>query len=158
MSGVDGSVAGADAGEPGSVPPVGPPVGQPLAGWVERAWPPGVTLRGRTCVLEVLDARHVDDLTAAWADTDEAHWTYLPMERPVGRAGVAQVVESMAADPTTVAYAVMVSGRAFGVLSLMRIDPANGVIEIGAVVFGTALVRTVASTQAQRLLMGARAR
>ena len=36
----------------------------------------------------------------------------------------------------------------------MRIDPPNGVIEIGAVIFGTPLVRTVASTQAQRLLMG----
>ena len=37
---------------------------------------------------------------------------------------------------------------------MMRIDPANGSIEIGAVIFGVGLVRTPASTEAQRLLMG----
>ena len=60
----------------------------------------------------------------------------------------------MVDDPGWVTYAVLVGGRAAGVLSLMRIDPANGVVEIGAVIFGTPLVRTVASTEAQRLLMG----
>jgi RimJ/RimL family protein N-acetyltransferase len=49
---------------------------------------------------------------------------------------------------------VLVGGRAAGVLSLMRVDPANGSIEIGAVIFGSPLVRTVASTESQRLLMG----
>ncbi len=60
----------------------------------------------------------------------------------------------MVGDPGWVTYAVVVSGRATGVLSLMRVDPPHGVVEIGAVVFGTSLVRTVASTEAQRLLMG----
>jgi RimJ/RimL family protein N-acetyltransferase len=51
-------------------------------------------------------------------------------------------------------YAVLVGGRAVGALSLMRVDPGNGSIEIGAVIFGAPLVRSVASTEAQRLLMG----
>jgi RimJ/RimL family protein N-acetyltransferase len=105
-------------------------------------------------VLELLAVGHVPALTEAWAGTDEAHWTYLPMERPSGPVEVAGVVEAMVADPGTVAYAVLVDGRAAGVLSLMRVDRHNGVLEIGAVVFGTPLVRTVASTEAQRLLMG----
>jgi RimJ/RimL family protein N-acetyltransferase len=105
-------------------------------------------------VLEPLAAAHAPALTEAWAGTDEAHWTYLPMERPSGPVEVTGVVEAMVGDPGTVAYAVLVDGRAAGVLSLMRIDQPNGVIEIGAVVFGTPLVRTVASTEAQRLLMG----
>ncbi|HET6967435.1 MAG TPA: GNAT family protein [Ornithinibacter sp.] len=125
-----------------------------MPGWTARPWPPGVVLTGRTTVLEPLHARHVDDLTAAWAGTDEAHWTYLPMDRPEGRAEVADVVAAMVDDPGWVSYAVALGGRAAGVQSLMRIDPANGVLEIGAVVFGTPLVRTVASTEAQRLLMG----
>ena len=53
-----------------------------------------------------------------------------------------------------VTCAVRVGGRAAGVMSLVRIDPANGSIEIGAVIFGVGLVRTPASTEAQRLLMG----
>ncbi len=74
---------------------------------------------------------HVDDLANAWAGTGEPHWTYLPMERPEGRAKVSAVVASMVDDPGSVAYAVLVRGRAVGVLSLMRIDPPSGVIEIG---------------------------
>ena len=130
------------------------PVGFPTPGWSARPWPPGSRLVGRVAVLEVLTAGHASALAEAWAGTAEAHWTYLPMERPSGPTEVAGVVEAMVSDPGTVAYAVLVDGRAAGVLSLMRIDPGNGVIEIGAVVFGTPLVRTVASTEAQRLLMG----
>ncbi len=36
----------------------------------------------------------------------------------------------------------------------MRIDRANGVIEIGGICLGTPLQRTTASTETQRLLMG----
>lgn len=130
------------------------PVGDAVPGWAARPWPPGATLSGRATVLDPLHAGHVDDLTDAWATTDEDHWTYLPMERPEGRAEVEAVIAAMVDDPGWVSYAVLVGGGAVGVLSLMRIDPANGVVEIGAVVFGAPLVRTVASTEAQRLLMG----
>ncbi|HSF98874.1 MAG TPA: GNAT family protein [Ornithinibacter sp.] len=116
--------------------------------------PTGAVLAGRTCVLEPLDASHVGDLGQAWGATDDAHWTYLPMVRPDGTDAVARLVESMVDDPGWVTYAVLVERRAEGVLSLMRIDAANGVVEIGAVIFGGLLVRTVASTEAQRLLMG----
>ena len=146
-------LTGTDAGGDG-VPHPALPVGEPVPGWQRRPWPPGSTLNGRVAVLEPLHAGHVDDLALAWAGTDEAHWTYLPMDRPDGPTEVAAVVTAMVDDPVTVAYAVLVGGRACGVLSLMRIDPANGVVEIGAVVLGTTLVRTVASTEAQRLLMG----
>jgi RimJ/RimL family protein N-acetyltransferase len=134
--------------------PSGQPVGAPVPGWTPRPVPTGAVLAGRTCVLEVLSTAHVDDLVAAWGDTDDAHWTYLPMERPDGPDAVAALVASMVADPGWVTYAVLVEGLAAGVLSLMRIEAANGVVEIGAVIFGTPLVRTVASTEAQRLLMG----
>ena len=142
-----------DAGGEGARHPA-PPVGDPVPGWEVRPWPPGARLAGRVVVLEPLHEGHVDDLTDAWAGTDEAHWTYLPMERPEGRSQVEAVVAGMVEDPTTVAYAVLVGRRASGVLSLMRIDPANGVVEVGAVVLGTPLVRTVASTEAQRVVMG----
>ena len=147
-----GGLAGADASGDGrgirTCPSAIPyPAGRPGPGRRDHA--------ARSCgVLEPLHAGHVDDLGPRGPDTDEAHWTYLPMHRPEGRAEVAAVVAAMVDDPATVAYAVLLGGRASGVLSLMRIDPGNGVIEIGAVVLGTPLVRTVASTEAQRLLMG----
>ncbi|ONQ53145.1 GNAT family N-acetyltransferase, partial [Burkholderia cenocepacia] len=45
------------------------------------------------------------------------------------------------------------TGRAVGTLALMRIDPANGVIEVGSVTFSPLLKRTPVSTEAQFLLM-----
>ena len=153
MNGVD-AVLGPDAGVHRPSTPAVPPVGPPVPGWTARPWPPGVALTGRSTVLEVLGGGHVDDLTSAWEGTDATHWTYLPMERPQGRSEVSALVAAIVDDPGTGAFGVLVDGRAAGVLSLMRIDPANGVVEIGAVVFGTPLVRTVASTEAHRLLMG----
>jgi len=145
------------AGAPGTHPSSrggAVPLGEPVPGWSRRPWPAGVTLTGRTAVLEALHARHAPDLTDAWAGTDEAHWAYLPMERPEGGVEVAGLVSAMVDDPEWVSYAVLVGGRAVGALSLMRVDPGNGSIEIGAVIFGAPLVRTAASTEAQRLLMG----
>jgi RimJ/RimL family protein N-acetyltransferase len=145
------------AGAPGSDPSSrgrAVPLGDPVPGWSPRPWPAGVTLTGRTAVLEALHARHAPDLAEAWAGTDEAHWAYLPMERPEGGVEVLGLVSAMVDDPEWVSYAVLVGGRAVGALSLMRVDPGNGSIEIGAVIFGAPLVRSVASTEAQRLLMG----
>ena len=45
------------------------------------------------------------------------------------------------------------SGKAVGTLSLMRIDPNNGVIEVGNVMFSPLLQQTPISTEAQYLLM-----
>ena len=47
----------------------------------------------------------------------------------------------------------LASGKAVGTLSLMRIDPANGVIEVGFVSFSPLLKRTRIATEAQFLLM-----
>jgi len=44
-------------------------------------------------------------------------------------------------------------GQPLGVASLMRIDPANGVIEVGNINFAPALSRTRAATEAMYLLM-----
>jgi RimJ/RimL family protein N-acetyltransferase len=44
-------------------------------------------------------------------------------------------------------------GRAIGVAAYMRIDPANGVIEVGHLNFSRALQRTAAATEAMYLMM-----
>lgn len=131
----------------------GQPVGDPVEGWVGAPYPPGATLTGRRVVLRPLVEDDAPGLWAAWEGTSEADWTYLPVERPGGVEAARVVVADMVAAPT-VAYVVLVDGEPAGVLSLMRIDPANGSVEIGMVAFGTPLRRTAGSTEAQRLLMG----
>ena len=135
----------------------GQPVGPLLPGWTARPLPPRRAIEGRYCVLEPLDAaRHADDLHAAYAQApDGRDWTYLGVERPADLAGIRAHIERAAqsADPMHFAVVDRQSGRAIGTLALMRIDPANGAIEVGSVNFSPLLKHTPMSTEAQHLLM-----
>ena len=43
-------------------------------------------------------------------------------------------------------------GRALGIANYMRIDPANGSVEVGGILFGTSLQRTAAATESMYLM------
>ncbi|OMG72994.1 GNAT family N-acetyltransferase [Burkholderia ubonensis] len=133
------------------------PVGQPLPDWSARPRPQPVTLHGRHCRIEPLDAeRHAADLYAAYAAApDGRNWTYLAHGPYTDEASYRAYARTAAAstDPMHFAVIDVASGRAVGTLALMRIDPANGVIEVGSVTFSPALQRTPISTEAQYLLM-----
>lgn len=135
----------------------GQPIGEPVAGWTPRAKPEAVTLTGTRCRLEPLDAaRHADDLYAAWGSAPDARdWTYLGVGPFEHAEDFRRYVEAAAqsADPRHYAVIDLKTGRAVGSLSLMRQDPANGVIEVGHVTFSPLLKRTPVSTEAQFLLM-----
>jgi len=61
----------------------------------------------------------------------------------------------MAASKDPLHYAVidLATGKPVGTLALMRIDPANGVIEVGHVTYSPRLKRTRIATDAMCLLM-----
>ncbi len=133
------------------------PIGSPVPGWTPRARPERSSLEGRHCRIEALDAeRHGAELYAAYAAApDGRDWTYLavgPFDTEACYLAYARTAAA-SADPLHYAVVDRRSGRALGTLALMRIDPANGVIEIGSVAFSRALQRTTASTEAQYLLM-----
>lgn len=135
----------------------GQPIGDPVPGWSTVALPTAQRLEGRYCTLEHLDPdRRAHELHAAYAAAaDDRDWTYLPY-------GPFPTVESyrdwataaaQSTDPRHYAVIDHATGRALGTLSLMRHDPAHGVIEVGNVVFSRALQRTPISTEAQYLAM-----
>lgn len=96
---------------------------------------------------------HSDELFAALGAADDAAlWTYLGQEPITGAAPFAQYVAGrLAAD--TVEVVIRDAGRvACGLVALMRIDPANGCVEIGNVLLGPRLQRTTAATEAMSLL------
>lgn len=137
--------------------PYGQPVGMPMPGWTPRPLPGPVTLDGRYCRLEPLDAaRHAADLFAAYATApDDRGWTYLAYGPFADEAAFRAHAEAMAAttDPRHFAVIALGTGKAVGTLSLMRQDAANGVVEVGWVTFSPRLQRSPASTEAQFLLM-----
>jgi RimJ/RimL family protein N-acetyltransferase len=128
-----------------------------LADWTPRAAPERITLSGRYVELRPLTSAHYADLFAATGGPEDADlWTYLPAVAPTALSSfwmtMAALVDS---DPTT--YTIVPTegeraGKPSGVFSLLRAEPAQGSVEIGWVLFGRALQRTRAATEAIHLL------
>ncbi|HEY9126725.1 MAG TPA: GNAT family protein, partial [Acidobacteriaceae bacterium] len=131
-----------------------PESGTDLKEWKPVPLPEAMTLIGRWVTLEPLSAeRHAAELWKAAEGHDEI-WQWLG-DGPY--ANEAELKAALAAKETGAAarfYAIVpaATGRIAGYLSLMRMDPANGVIEVGNVLFTPELQRTAASTEAQFLL------
>jgi RimJ/RimL family protein N-acetyltransferase len=140
----------------------GQPIGDPVPDWRPPPRPAAVTLTGSYCRLERLDPdRHAGELFAAdRADRDGVSWTYLPYGPFEGLATYTAWVCEVAACDDPYFFAVVdtdpgspTRGRASGVLSLLRITPEAGSIEVGHIHLSPALQQTRAATEAQFLLM-----
>ena len=136
---------------------LGQPIGFPVPEWTPPPVPSRNVLHGRFCRVERLDpARHAADLHAAnSADAAARMWTYLGYGPFASAEAYRAWAERMAAmsDPQFYAIVDAASGRAVGVASYLRIDPAAGSIEVGHIAYSPALQRTPAATEAMFLLM-----
>jgi RimJ/RimL family protein N-acetyltransferase len=122
--------------------------------WSPVAAPAGEPLCGARVVLRPFDlAADAESLHAATRE-DPSIWTYLRVG-PFGDAEeLRAVLEGEATADGYAFYAVEPTdaGRALGQAAYMRIDPANGTIEIGSIFFAPGLRRTAAATEAIFLL------
>lgn len=123
-----------------------------LSGWTPRPRPTRAPMEGRLVRLEPLDpARHGDALfEASAAPGAEDRFRWLPETPPENRAAFQPWLDRASASEDPLFFAVIdrASGRAVGRQTLMRIDPANGVIEIGNICWGPAMARTPLATEA----------
>ena len=135
----------------------GQPIGPALPDWRPRPLPPREAMQGRTCRVEPLDAeRHAADLFSAFsAAPDRRSWTYLGGTLPETEDAYRAELAAMAAGADPLFHAIVdgQTGRAVGLASYLRIDPANGVIEVGHLHFSPALARRPAATEAMALMM-----
>lgn len=135
----------------------GQPVGFALPGWTPPPVPPRTVLEGRYCRLEPLDAhRHAAQLDAAnRLESDDRGWTYMSNGPYATPADYRAWVEAQAGrdDPRFYAIIDLASGQAGGVASYMRIDPANGCIEVGGIKLTPLVSRKPAMTEAMHLMM-----
>jgi RimJ/RimL family protein N-acetyltransferase len=133
------------------------PIGAAVAEWSERERPARSILSGRYCRLEPVDPHlHADDLFAAYdAAPDDRDWTYLFAERPPTPAHCREYLAKLAASEDPLHFTIIdaSSGKAAGTAALMRIEPAHGVIEVGAIAYSPLLKQTRAGTEAMYLLM-----
>ena len=134
----------------------GQPIGAPVPGWSARPRPPRTEMIGRSCRIEPLDvARHAADLHEANRDDAAGrNWTYLAVDAFGDLPSYRTWLEKMAAGDDPLFHAVVdASGKAVGVATYMRIDPAMGVIEVGNINFSPRLQRRIAATEALYLMM-----
>lgn len=136
---------------------LGQPIGHDVPGWTARPRPSTEPIEGRFCRVEKLDpAAHAADLFAGnRMDFEGRNWTYLaygPFERfDDYRAWL----ESAAAgdDPLFHTIVDRASGKAIGVASFLRIDPPNGVIEVGHINYSPLLQKRPHASEAMYLMM-----
>ncbi|WP_437992840.1 GNAT family N-acetyltransferase [Sorangium sp. So ce145] len=133
------------------------PIGHPLPGWTPRPLPPREILLGRTCRVEPIDPeKHAADLHAAnLADAEGRGWTYLPYGPFATLSDYHAWMDAtcLGDDPLFHAIIDATTGRAVGVAAYLRIDPSNGVIEVGHIRYSPLLQRTPAATEAMYLMM-----
>jgi len=130
--------------------------GRPVPGWSGALPPDPRRVEGRFCRIERLRLDHAADLHAAYlADQNGVVWDYLPYG-PFNRRGDFETFladSCLGCDPLFYAIIDSASGRAVGMASYLRIDPANGVIEVGHINYAPVLQRTAAATEVMYLMM-----
>lgn len=124
-----------------------------LKDWKPVPLPDAIALAGRWVTLEPLSAeKHASALWQA-VDGHDDIWQWLG-DGPY--ASEAELKEALAAKETGTAarfYAIVpAGGSVVGYASLMRMDAANGVVEVGNVLFSPKLQRTAAATEAMFLM------
>jgi RimJ/RimL family protein N-acetyltransferase len=136
---------------------LGQPIGLPIRGWTPPNMPPRAPMPGRFCRVEPLDVvRHAADLYQAnAADTEQRMWTYLAYGPFDSQDSYVKWMGQVCGGDDPLFHAVIDSAthKAVGVASYLRIDPANGSIEVGHIAYAPCLQRTPAATEAMVLMM-----
>jgi len=134
----------------------GQPIGAPVPDWRGCPAIPHTPMHGRTCDLVPLKPQHSAALHDAFtADQTGTLWTYMPTG-PFDTAAdySAWVIQACkSTDPLFFTVLEKATGAPIGVASYLRIQPDNGVAEVGYITFSPALQRTVMATEAMYLMM-----
>ncbi|WP_336744248.1 GNAT family protein [Aureimonas altamirensis] len=118
---------------------------------------PGMTpMTGRFAVVVRVDRAHLRDLYESFTlPGSDRLWDYLPYGPFANYEAFERFAEAtyFGDDPCFYSVIDRGSGKALGVLSLMRIDRANGVIELGNICFSPALQRSRIASEAFHLAL-----
>ena len=123
-----------------------------LSNWTPRPAPNADILEGRFVRLERLSAaHHGDGLYAASTMQDaDARFRWLPELPPESRDAYQPWLDKADASTDPLYYTIIdkASGRVAGRQTFLRIDTANGVIEIGHILWSSIMAQTPAATEA----------
>jgi RimJ/RimL family protein N-acetyltransferase len=134
-----------------------PKLGTPVPSWTSRPRPPRTPMIGRYCRLEPLNPPlHARDLHEAdREDVERRNWTWLTVDPPADFAAYRIWLDKAAAGDDPLFHAIIdaATGRAVGLANFKRIDPGNGVLEVGHVFFAPSIQKTRIGSEAMFLMM-----
>jgi len=135
----------------------GQPIGFPLPDWTPPPQPPRVTLTGEYCRVEPLDgARHAADFHVANnLETDLRGWTYLTYGPFATTEDCRHWADDYAQRTDYLFHAIIDQSceKTGGVAAYMRIDPANGSVEVGGIKYTPLIAQQPVATEAMFLMM-----
>jgi RimJ/RimL family protein N-acetyltransferase len=111
--------------------------------------PVPVTLAGRYVTLVPYDDAHAEPL---WAAQEDGVWEYFAYGPFPSAAAYRDFMAGLAASGDPLFLTVLVAGEPRGVVSYLRMDPPNGVVEIGHIWYAPAIQRSRATTETAYLL------
>ena len=131
----------------------GQPVGEDLD-WTPPPPVGPVELQGEHCRLVPLAEEHAGELFRELClDSPPQTWTYLPVGPFADVEGMTGHVRRLRETPAMQPLAILTpEGRAVGIATYLRNEPAHGCVEVGFITMGTTLQRTTASTEALVLM------
>jgi len=120
-------------------------------------WPPRDGMSGRFTRLEPLNVQgHAAELFSELAlDSRGRIWTYLPYGPFQDFNGFRDWLANycLSNDPLFYTIIELASGKVLGLTAYLRINPAEGVIEVGHLIFSPRMQRTAVATEAMYLMM-----
>ncbi|SCS97098.1 GNAT family N-acetyltransferase [Staphylococcus caeli] len=131
------------------------PIGEIVSNFTKLEAPSVKVIEGQYCRLEKLSNVHTEDLYQYFiAEEDASNWTYLPDNQPQDYNAFESYIAPMviSKDPYFFAIIDKSTSQAVGLLSFLRIDQDNGVIEVGHIHYANILKRSRIATEAQYLL------
>jgi RimJ/RimL family protein N-acetyltransferase len=136
---------------------LGQPVGRIVENWQSREAPPREATHGTYCAVEPLNAEvHGRALYEAnGRDTEGRNWTYFSYGPFASFEAYYDWLSRSAASADPMFFAIIdkATDKPTGVASYMRMDRANGSIEVGHVNFSPLLQATRVATEAMYLMM-----
>lgn len=131
----------------------GQPVGRDLGGWEPAAMIPEEQLTGTYVRLRPLTVDDAEAIHSAFADASPELFTYMSFAPFESVGDVLELSRFMLGEADWSPYVVEVDGTIEGFEAYLRINPLDGVIEIGSIMFSPRLQRTTAATESAYLLM-----
>ena len=132
-------------------------VGNPVENFSTRSINFNQQLKGHYCVLQCFnaDTHGIKLYESLQKDNNGESWTYLPYGPFDTYSAFKQWAEKMAGDPGVMLYAILQAETLcpIGVAGYLRINPEQGVMEVGHLHYSSLLKKTIAATEAMYLMM-----